>query len=356
MFYPAECRIYRRVTIRKERLLPRQGQVLVKPGELVSAEDLIGRCHPQPRWHLVDVARQLGLSPEDAEKALQKHPGDIVEKGEFLAVSKGGLALFRRVCKAPATGMVAAYQAGRLLIEEQGESQDVRALVRGRVVHVRPGMGVVMEVRGAYLRGAWGAGPSSYGVLKVLVDTPATPLLIKDIDIGAHGAVIVAGWCADGDVLRQAEQVQARGIILGSLDINLRPLAEKLAIPVVITEGFGGIPMNPEAFDLLRNHHGRDVTIFTDGGELGPEVFLPDSLDEPPPPPEKPAPLKVGQKVRIIGYPRLGAVGHIVEVLSTPRRVEAGVLYEGVMVELDHHETVFVPWMNVEPIGPRASS
>lgn len=356
MFYPAECRIYRRVTVRKERLLPRSGQVLVRAGEILSAEDLIGRCHPQPRWHCVDVAQQLGLTPEAAETALQKHPGDVVEKGEFLAVRKGGLGLFRRVCKAPATGTVVAYHAGRLLIEEQGESQDVRALVRGRVVHVRLGLGAVIEVRGAYLRGAWGAGPSSYGVLKVLVDTPTTPLLIKDIDIGAHGAVIAGGWCADGDVLRQAEQVQARGIILGSLDIDLRPLAEKLAIPVVITEGFGGIPMNPEAFDLLRSYHGRDVSVFTSGAGLGPEIFLPDSLDEPPPPPEKPAPLTAGQKVRIIGYPRLGAVGRVVEVLDTPRRVEAGVLYEGVMVKLDHHETVFVPWMNVEPIGPRASS
>ncbi|MGQ9667907.1 MAG: hypothetical protein ACUVWB_11390 [Anaerolineae bacterium] len=344
------------MTVRKERLLPRSGQVLVRAGEILSAEDLIGRCHPQPRWHCVDVARQLGLTPEAAETALQKHPGDVVEKGEFLAVRKGGLGLFRRVCKAPATGTVVAYHAGRLLIEEQGESQDVRALVRGRVVHVRPGLGAVIEVRGAYLRGAWGAGPSSYGVLKVLVDTPTTPLLIKDIDIGAHGAVIAGGWCADGDVLRQAEQVQARGIILGSLDIDLRPLAEKLAIPVVITEGFGGIPMNPEAFDLLRSYHGRDVSVFTSGAGLGPEIFLPDSLDEPPPPPEKPAPLTAGQKVRIIGYPRLGAVGRVVEVLDTPRRVEAGVLYEGVMVKLDHHETVFVPWMNVEPIGPRASS
>jgi len=39
-------------------------------------------------------------------------------------------------------------------------------------------------------------------------------------------------------------------------------------------------------------------------------------------------------------------------MVERPRRVEAGVFYEGVMVELDNHETLFVPWCNVDPITP----
>lgn len=355
MFYPIESRIYHRVTLQKHRLMARAGQVLVKTGDLVSAEEVIGRYHPAPCWHYFDIAGALRVPPEKVESLLSKHPGDVVERDEIIASKKGSLGLFRRVCKSPVTGIISALHEGRMLIEEQGESADVRALVRGRVVHVIPFRGAVVEAQGAFIRAAWGSGPSAFGVLKVLADTPASPLLPKAIDISSHGAILVAGWCSDPDALRQAENIQARGVILGSLDIQLMASAQALSIPIIVIEGFGAIPMNGEAFSILKNHHGKDVSLFlpSDGGAAdGAEIFIPLAAEEMSPALEKPAPLRVGTRVHIIGYPRLGGIGTITEMVDRPRRVEAGVFYEGVMVELDNHETLFVPWCNVDPITP----
>jgi len=354
MFYPIESRIHSLITIKRERLLERAGEVLVKTGDSVAAVDVIGRSHEYPHWHYVDVATFLNVAPDAVEPFLLKHPGDIVERDELLASRKGPSALFRRVCKSPATGRVAAIQNGRLLIEEQGESVEVRALLRGRVTSVMAGYGVVIETKGTLIKAAWSGGASTYGVLKLLAEKPTTPLQAQDIDIGSHGAVIVAGWCADVDALRQIEQIQARGAILGSIDAGLRQEAENLSVPIVITEGFGSIPMNAATFSLLQAHAGYEVALIRPEAsqeEKAPEIIIPVSTEETPPAPERPSCIRAGQIVRLIGYPRLGAVGRVIEILDHQRRVESGALHSGVIVELDNQETLFVPWENVEPVS-----
>ena len=333
--------------------MERRGQVLVKPGEAVAAIDVIGRYQAAPRWHYVDVSRALRVAPPEVESYLLKRPGDEVEADEALASRKGSLGLFRRVCKSPAAGRVAAVHDGRLLIEERGEASEIRALLRGRVASVMAGYGVVIETKGALIKAAWSSGPSAYGVLKLLSKEATAPLSAQDIDIGSHGAVLVAGWCADADVLRQAEQIQARGVILGSIDVSLRQAAESLSIPVVITEGFGGIPMNVAAFNLIKAHNGHEAAIIcpdSTGQMEAPEIIIPVATEETPPPPARPGELRAGQLVRLVGYPRLGAVGRIVEIPSHPRRIESGALQRGVLVELEEREVLFAPWMNVEPV------
>jgi len=353
MFYPIESRIHSLATIKRERLLARRGEVLVRTGDAVAAVDIIGRARQLPRWHHVDVASYFRVTPEEAESTLLKKPGDDVEADELLASRKGALGLFRRVCKSPATGKIVAYRNGRLLIEEEGEGTDVRALLRGRVAGVMAGYGVVIETKGALVKAAWSCGPSTYGVLKLLVENPSTPLQAEDIDISSHGAVIVAGWCGDCAALQQLEQIQARGAILGSIEAGLREEAEKLSIPIVVTEGFGSIPMNAAAFNLMQTYAGYEVALIcpeSNQATTAPEIIIPIATDEAPAPPELPSYIRVGQLVRLTGYPRLGAVGRVIEIPEQKQAVDAGSLHAGVIVELQDREMLFVPWMNVEPV------
>lgn len=353
MFYPFESRIHTLATIKRERLLPRRGDVLVRTGEAVSAVDIIGRSHQYPRWHYVDVAGFFGVQPDAAESLLLKKPGDLVEADEVLASRKGPLGLFRKVYKSPAAGQIAAFRNGRLLIEEEGKPVEMRALLRGRVAGVMAGYGVVIETKGALIKAAWSGGPSTYGVLKLLADDPGTPLQAESIDIGSHGAVIVAGWCADVDALRQVEQIQARGVILGSIEAGLRREVERLSIPVVVTEGFGCIPMNSAAFNLLRKHARHEVALICPEIHLAaqaPEIVIPVASEDTPPPPGLPSHFRVGQVVRLTGYPRLGAVGRIVGLPARQQLVESGSTYGGMMVELEAGEQVFVPWTNAESL------
>ena len=49
MFYPIESRIHALTTIKRERLLPRRGEVLVRTGDAIAAVDIIGRARQFPR-------------------------------------------------------------------------------------------------------------------------------------------------------------------------------------------------------------------------------------------------------------------------------------------------------------------
>lgn len=354
LFYPLESRIFSLVTIRQERLLPRRGEILVRTGDAVAAMDVIGRARVRSRWHCLDLASMLGVTPEAVEAYLMKQPGDTVEKGEIIASRKGGAGLFRRVCKSPAAGVIAAVHAGRMLIEEQSEEVEVRALLRGRVVGIMAGYGAIIETKGALIKAAASIGKSTYGVVKVLSAEPKEPLQVHQIDIGCHGAVAVAGWCADGDALKHVEHMQARGVILGGLDASLCQMAYQLSIPIVITEGYGHIPMNRAAFDLLSRHNGSEIALICPDGEqenAKPEIIIPLATEETTAPPLPPSYLQVGQTVRVIRYPYLGHIGRVVALSPLPRRLESGGMYEGVEVELETGETVFLPWMNVEPVA-----
>jgi hypothetical protein len=353
MYYPLESRINTLVTIRRERLLPRAGELTVGLGEAVAAEDVIGRAAVHSRWHYVDVAALLRVPPAAVESALLKKPGERVEQGETLASAQGRLKLFRRTCKAPASGTIAALHAGHLLIEEAGENVEVRAMLRGRVVQAIAGHGVVIETRGALIKAAWGHGPSNYGVLRLLADAPDQPLQMEHIDIRSHGAVLVVGRCDDAEVLLQANQMQARGLIVGSLSAGLLPSLQQLSFSIMVIDGFGQMPMNSAAFKLLREHDGQEVGLIMPekhNGYAQAEIIIPATAETAPAlaaPPE----LAAGQTVRLIGYPRLGAVGRIVHICSAPHRVESGEMLEGVEVELENGEQVFAPWMNIEPVA-----
>ena len=176
MFYPIESRIHSLTTIKRERLLPRRGEVLVRTGDAIAAVDIIGRARQIPHWHYIDIAQFFRVGPEEAESTLSKKPGDEVEVDEILASRKGPLGLFRKVYKSPAAGTIVAFHNGRLLIEEEGEGAEVRALLRGRVAGVMAGYGVVIETKGALLKAAWSCGPSTYGVIRLLAEDAATPL------------------------------------------------------------------------------------------------------------------------------------------------------------------------------------
>jgi hypothetical protein len=351
MYYPLDTRVNSSITIRCQRLLPAPGGLLVKVGDTVAAEDIIGRYRDQVQWRYIAAAATLKVKPAALESYVTKKVGEQAEQGEVIALRKTGL--FSRVCKAPVAGGIAAFHNGHILIETQGELRDVRAMVRGRIANLLPGVGAVVETKGALIRAVWSAGPSTWGVIRALGESPEAALSLDQIDIRCHGAILAAGWCRDSAVLRQADQMQARGIILGSISPETIAVAQQIAIPVILTEGFGHIPMNAAAFQLMKAHSGNEISVLCPEaeGDGGPEIILPASTDATPPFPTPPAALKAGQMVRIIGYPHLGAVGRIAAVSTIPRRLESGALYPGVEVELGGEQTAFVPWMNVEPIA-----
>ncbi len=354
MYYPVETRITPLTTIRRERLLPTRGQVLVRPGEVVGANDVVARCQLPGDLLVVDVARALGVRRERVGKFLRKAVGDPVQADELLAAPRGLLGRFRRGCRAPVDGRIAAIRAGVVLIEAAASTLELTAHIRGQVTNVMPNLGVVISTSGALIQGVWGSGGEAGGVLKVLVDNPQKPLRARAIDVSCHGTLLVGGRLQDKQALQQAIEARVRGIIVGSVSAELIPDLRALPLPVLITEGFGTLPMSPYTFSLLQANLGREAMISADTQTRWdvkrPEVVIPLRAEEMPQEKPGPMPLEVGTRVRVVYGPHLGAMGHVTDLPALPQVVESGGRLSVAEVELEKEGKVLVPLANLELI------
>lgn len=354
MYYPVETRITPLTTIRRERLLPARGQVLVRPGEVVGPNDVVARCQLPGDLLVVDVARALGVRRERAGKFLRKAVGDPVQADESLVTPRGLLGRFRRGCRAPVGGRIVAIRGGMVLIEAAASSVELTAHIRGQVTNVMPNLGVVISTTGALIQGVWGSGGEAGGVLKMLVDNPQKPLRARAIDVSCHGTLVVGGRLRDKQALQQAVEAKVRGIIVGSISSELMPELQALPFPILITEGFGTLPMSPYTFSLLQANLGREAMISADTQTRWdvqrPEVVIPLRSEEMPQEQPGPVPLEVGMKVRVVRSPYLGAMGSVTDLPPLPQVVESGGRLPVAEVELEKEGKVLVPLANLELI------
>jgi hypothetical protein len=108
------------VLIRRERRLPLPGEVLVSPGAVVSAQDIIARTELVPgNPYIVDIVRELGIPGDQIRGAMLAGEGSQVKTGDVIARAKAHNEV--REVKAQADGVIEfiseAY--GRVLIREE---------------------------------------------------------------------------------------------------------------------------------------------------------------------------------------------------------------------------------------------
>jgi len=333
-------------------VLPLAGEVIVQVGQRVEPWDAVAQAAEPGGYHIVEIAQALRVQEASIRPYLLKREGDDVKAGEPIAVRRG---LFRRAVRSPVNGFLAAVGVGRVLIEADTEVVDLRAGMRGRVASVRRNRGAVIETVGALVQGGWGNGKEGYGVLKSLADSPHSVLTRESIEIGFQGAVVLAGQGMTPEALEFAQQMQVRGIIAGSLESSLLQAASAAGFPIIVTEGWGTIPMSPAIFDVLRANDGREASLsgrVQSGWEqVRPEVIVPLLASESPPEDAvADLPLVEGATVRILRQPHMGATGTVVAFPASPKKLAAGVAFLGVEVELATGERVFIPFANLELI------
>jgi hypothetical protein len=356
MYYPSVTQATPLTVIKRERLLPVRGEVLASMGARVESIDVVARASLGGELHVVDAARTLSVKKEDLDKYLLKAVGDTIEEEDAIAVKGGGLIPLRRVCRSPVAGEIVAISSGRVVLESRAETFELHAHLRGTVVSVMPSLGVVIETVGALVQGAWGAGGEAQGVLKMLAEDPKEKLVADALDVGCHGSIIVGGSSVDEEVLERAEQMQVRGIVVGSIGVTLVERASDSPLPIIATEGIGQVPMASVIFELLRSNAGREASISgvtrLRWGTVRPEIIIPlHGRGAKPSPQQLGGALEIGTQVRVIRQPYLGSVGQVVGLPSQPRIVDSGARLRGAEVELEEKGQVFVPYANLELIG-----
>jgi hypothetical protein len=343
------------------RTLPTAGEVLAHPGLRVEALDIIARAEIPHRYQVVDVGRQLANPRVDMSEVMLKSVGESVEANEIIATAPGNLPLLKRSARAQAAGTITAIGPGWVLIETERTVVEVPAFINGIVAKVTPQQSIVIETKGALIEAAVGFGGEAYGRLQRLVDSPAASLTADMLHENVQHTILIGGRSVDETVLRQAEAMQVRGIIVGSIDAALLKLGPPVKVRVVATEGFGNGPMAPYTFALLNKLIGREVSIRGQtpllksngqSSEADQPVILATtaySSTFSKPIEEESPDIKIGSHVRVTRGRLLGATGHIDSLPTDPQPTESGIIAPGASVTIDQ-QLHFIPWANLEQI------
>lgn len=367
--YTPGLKVLEKTVIRKERILPLAGEVLVKEGDDVKAKDIVARTFLPGNVETVNVANKLGLPPEDIPKFMLKQEGDSVEEGEAIAEMKHFFGLYSSRATSPVKGSVETVSSitGQIIVREPPSPVEIDAYVDGKVVMVHGREGVTIETTGTFIQGIFGIGGETQGEIAVVVDGPKRVLSEEDITAACAGKIIVGGSLVTAAALKKAIQIGVKGVIVGGFhDWDLRSFLgfdlgvaitghENLGVTLVITEGFGEMAMAQATFDLLKAREGLQASINgatqIRAGVIRPEIIVPYEIagklsvaaDEG-------SNLEVGTKIRAIREPFFGKLG---EVTSLPVELqilesEAKVRVLGVRFE-DGAEEI-IPRANVEII------
>ena len=282
-------------TIQRERSLPVPGRVLVRQGQRVDPSDAVAEATLTPEHLVLDIAKGLALPRDRADEQIQRKAGEQVSEGDVLA---GPVGITRRVVRAPRAGRVLIAGNGQMLLQVESRPFQLRAGIPGIVVGLILERGVVIENKGALVQGVWGNGRIDYGSLHVLASRPDHALSPDQLDASLRGAVVFAGYCDQAEVLKTAAEAPLKGLILSSMASALIPVAARMPYPIVLIEGFGLLPMNSAAFNLLVSNDRREVALNAEPWDRftnrRPEVFVPLAGESRPAEESPPTPLDKG--------------------------------------------------------------
>ncbi|MFC1898037.1 hypothetical protein ACFLYJ_00535 [Candidatus Cloacimonadota bacterium] len=358
------------IVLRKDRILPLKGKVLVKKGDKVKADDFVAETLLPGKVIPFNLANKLGVDPKFMKDYVKIKEGDILKKGTLLAETHGFLGMFKSIVKSPIVGEVESISTltGQLLLREPKIPVQVKAFIDGIIVEVIENEGVIIENKSAYVQGIFGLGGETNGEIKVLVDDPNDVVDEKNVDESCKGKIIVCGAMVPLNVIRKAQKMEVAAIISGGIDDqDLKKLLgynigvaitghEEIGLTIVVTEGFGTIKMAQKTFDLMKQFEGHQTSIhgFTQirAGVMRPEIIIPLEFDEDELQVEeaKMSELLIGTTIRVIRQPNFGLIGKVTGLPEQLTKVESETMVRILEAELENGEKVTLPRANVEVI------
>lgn len=337
--------------IRRARVLPKGGEIVVRVGQEVSPIQVVARTTMASDFAIMSAAEKLGVPPEEVGNYLRVEKGAAVEAGAVLASRKRLLG--ERQVVSPVDGIFFDVVNGRIAIQPTSDWLELRALVAGRVVSYIGNQGVTIETSGSLIQAAWGSGQEGVGRLKLIANAPETMMTQDHFNGDVTGQVLAIGCLSNLELFHRAEDLGVRGLIVGSTTAELCRASQASPLPLLVTDGIGTGGMAAPIFQLLQQADGRSVSLFGDyKAEAGqrPEIILPQAtalgLDA--------AAIKKtmapGQLVRILSTGHVGRVGTIKHIYHRLQPTAVGLKTSGVDVELSDGQILFVPTANLDVI------
>jgi hypothetical protein len=377
--YPhREALVVRNHELRVIRRLSGNPDVKVRAGERVAADQVIARTDATASAVKLPIADQLGVPPQEVTRCLMRPVGSSFSTGEALARTRKGLR--NVIVAAPVGGVLLSVDpvTGVGLLAP-GNGGEVTALVAGDVEFVDGRQAVSIRTVGSRLLGIAGFGDAVGGQLRVVAGQPSEELQPGKVPGDLAGKIVVAGSWVGAAALKKLLEVRAAAVVSGGIvereiagglglqvEDRLAPwrlgggdrvIGEYLppGISVMATEGFGPLPMHPDAFALLKEAEGRQAVLFPStrvtGELMRPELIVCDdavALDDDGM--TSHAAFANGARVRLVDPASLGKMGTVV---GGPRRSRLGdgLVFDVVDVELADGANRTVPIGNVEIVA-----
>lgn len=371
--YTPGLRVTAGTVIRRRRLLPIPGEVVVAQGEQVTATTEVARTALPGKVYPVNVVNQLSIAPDEILSYMRKREGEIVSKGEPIAENKPLLKWFQVQVPSPINGTIENISrvTGQVFLREPPTMIGLAAYIDGTIVEVTPHQGVVVESHCAFIQGIFGVGGETTGTLAVAVQRPDEELTSVHLKPEHHGHIVIGGSLAQKETFARARELGVRALVVGGVhDRDLKDLlgydlgvaitgTERIGFTLIVTEGFGTIPMATRTFELLSTHVGQKASCSgatqIRAGVIRPEVIIPTSplnaaRSSVFSPQSFGEGIKGGDTVRIIREPYFGILARVKDLPSELQQIATESEARVLVATLPDGQDVVIPRANVEMI------
>ena len=368
--YTPGLTVTEQTVVRRRRMLSLPGSVLVTTGETVRANQAVARAELPGKVYPLNLANQLGVAPDEINEYLVKKAGDPVNKDEILAENKPLIKWFKTEVLSPVTGVVESVSTitGQVLLREPPRVLELLGYVDGLIVEVIPQQGVVVETDCSLVQGIFGIGGEAWGEIVIAVTSPDEVLMPRHLTADMKGKVVVGGSFISSDALARAKEVGVAGLVIGGIhDKDLRALlgydlgvaitgTEQVGFTLILTEGFGTIPMAGKTFNLLSAHAGQQASISgatqIRAGVIRPEIIIPkgtSGVHGVAVVAEREG-IRIGDQVRVIRDPLFGKIGEVASLPSDLQKIPTESDVRVMEVRFPDGSKAMIPRTNIELI------
>lgn len=373
--YTPGLKVLKKTLFKKERILPLKGKVLVKKGDQVSPEEIVASTNLPGNVQMLKVNNLLNIEPQDVKNCLKVKEGDVVKKGDLVAETAGIFGMFKSSVESPVDGTIESISdtTGRVVVREAPIPVEIDAYVHGQIEEIIPEEGIILASNAAFIQGIFGIAGEKRGKIKILVSNPEEEITEDMISSDLKGKIIVGGSFISLAAYKKAINLKVAGVVVGGFNyFDLKDVlgynlgvaitgTEDLATALIVTEGYGSIPMSNATFSLLNAYDGQEASVNgatqIRAGVIRPEIVIPlkDDTSNLSEVNKEPEGIKEGSLVRVIRAPYFGRLGTVSSLPSELHKMESETMVRVANILLKNtkdlkEEEILIPRANLEMV------